>query len=311
MKYLTLVRKILSFGERQFGSEQKTACFIKQSLETRKIDFSSQVFDTFSPKIQKALLRVDGENLNCEGTGFISGKVNPKKFLNSLESSQPHLYDSNINSNPDCTTISLSNFYFAPSLAICYRDRNKIDNNAHVEASLKVVPTKYQSENILVGNSKNPEYILTGHYDSIKTGAIDNASGTAVMLKLILDHPSLLDKTLFVFSGNEELSYDQPIYWGHGYRVFEEKYFTQLLAAKKIFIVDCVGNARTEQTSAPETIAKAFPIINIEKIKNKVFAISGSIASLMRCYHAENDTINGLKEVYLEDTAKFLLKKIK
>ncbi len=55
-------------------------------------------------------------------------------------------------------------------------------------------------------------YLVFSHYDSISSGVIDNASGTALSLYLVINYPKLLEKTLFVFAGNEELSYDEPIY---------------------------------------------------------------------------------------------------
>ena len=98
----------------------------------------------------------------------------------------------------------------------------------------------------MVGNLINPKNLVFTHYDSIYSGAVDNASGVAVTLKLILDKPKLLKTTLFVLSGNEELAYDFPVYWGRGYREFEKKYWPLMKHSQKILIIDGVGNSPTE-----------------------------------------------------------------
>jgi len=307
MKIIEIVEKILAIGERQFAGERKTATFIKDFLRKNNIEFKTQNFFTLSPKIKKAELKIGNSTIDCEATGFISGTVNTKLILNSLESSQLHLFESNINSNPACKSVSLSNFYFAPSIAIKNTDKRKIQTK-NVVAEIKVTKKKYQSENILVGNMKNPVNIFFGHYDSIKTGAIDNASGIGVMLKLVLDRPELLFDSLFCFCGNEELSYDKPIYWGHGYRVFEKKYFTLLKRCSKILVVDCVGNGKTIGITDKNILIKAFPIKNIRDLADKIIAVSGNIPKLMKVYHSNDDTIKQLDEKFLQDTLKFIVK---
>lgn len=310
MKNIEIVSKILAFGKRQCENEQKTARFIKSLLKSNKIDFLVQKFDALVPKIKKAILEIDGNFIPCEGTGLVSGKISALKLLNSLESSQLYLYEPNINFNPKCPTISRSNFYFAPSLAISRQDKLKVINGRNIDAELKVILKKYISENLLVGNYKNPTNILFAHYDSLSTGATDNASGVAVMLNLLLENPQLLKQSLFVFCGNEELSYDQPIYWGHGYRVFEKKYLDLLFQTKKIFVVDCVGNGKTKIYSDPRILRNAFPIKNAQKLCQKIYIVDGDIDELMKVYHSDEDDIGRLYERYLVDAADFLTSRL-
>lgn len=75
-----------------------------------------------------------------------------------------------------------------------------------------VKPKKHNSLNILVGNNINPKNIFFAHYDSVGIGATDNASGVGILMNIIINFPKSLRDNLFVFSGNEELSYDYPTY---------------------------------------------------------------------------------------------------
>lgn len=128
-------------------------------------------------------------------------------------------------------------------------------------------------------------------------------------MDILITNHKLTKTSLFVFAGSEELSYDQPIYWGHGYREFEKKYFHILQKAKDIFVVDCVGNGKTLQTNRIKVIKLAFPINNSSTLKKKITIISGNIDDLMKVYHSNTDTIENLNEEYLDEAVSLLKNK--
>lgn len=302
---LDFISKLTKFSSRQGKNEKVATDFILSVLEEQGVSYSLQKFTTKIPVSKKAVLTADGEKILCANSSFVSGKIIGKNHLiSSLTSSQSFLFSSNINFNPECSVISLSNSYFAPSVAIKAEDVSKIIKAVKVRGEVKVGSLKHQSMNILVGNKINPKFILFAHYDSIKTGATDNASGVAVMMKMILSKPETLENSLYVFSGNEELSYDKPIYWGHGFRVFEQKYPGLLKVCRKIFVIDCVGNSKTNISQDKHLLHLGFPLKNIAKISQKTYFVYGSLEKLMKVYHSDIDTIDQLEEKYLREAVK-------
>ena len=294
---MEVIRKLSSLGERQGKMADKSAQYIMSILKKEKLLFSLHFFNTYIPKTEKVWLKADGKNIKCEGCSFVGGKITGKdSIVSSLISSQPLIEKSNINFNPECNTISRSNFYFAPAVAINKKDLDLVVKAKKVEGLVRVRKTKVRSQHILIGNTKNPENIIFTHFDSIGPGAIDNASGVAVVLGAIISKPKSLDKNLYVFDGNEELSYDFPVYWGHGFRVFEKKYFKIMNNAKKIIVPDCLGYGKTFSITDPKIVKLAFPISNIERWKNKIQILGGDMETLMRVYHSGFDTVNGLNE---------------
>lgn len=305
---INFINDVASFSPRQGQNEAKTARFIIRSLDELDVRYGEQKFTTEIPLIKTEILIADGKEIECKGCSFVSGKItNKSNIVSSLISSQPLIDCPNINFNPSCKGISLSNFYFAPSLAVKGSDLNKIIDAKTLLGTVEVMPYKHQSSNILVGNIKKPKNILFAHYDSIEKGVIDNASGVGVLMYLISNHRQVLENSLLVFSGNEELSYDHPVYWGHGFRVFEEEYKSLLNTAKKIFIVDCVGNSKTIINKDKELIEKGFPLKDLDKLKDKIFFAHGDIDNLMEVYHSDLDTIERVEEKNILDAAKLLI----
>ncbi len=161
--------------------------------------------------------------------------------------------------------------------------------------------TTYQ---ILVGDRKNPKNIIFSHFDSVGTGAVDNATGTALMVELILSSPELLRDNLFVFDGNEEISYDHPVYWGRGYRNFEQKYPKQVERAQQLLVIDCIGYHKTQVLNGKtnSTIVKlAFPIKHIEKYSGKIKLITSDYDKLMSVYHSDLDDGEMIEEKYMKE----------
>lgn len=298
--------------ERQGRVARKTVNEIKKILKETHIDFTVENFTTYVPKISKAKLIVDGKNIPCMGCSFVSGKISSKdSVVSSLISSQYLIDKANINFNPECDSISRSNFYFAPSLAINKKDLAMVVNGRKVRAEVKVKKTECVVENLLVGNKKNPKNIVFAHYDSIGPGVVDNASGFVTVLSVIIQNQETLKDTLYVFDGNEELSYDFPVYWGHGFRVFEKKHFRIMDRAEKIVVVDCVGNVKTFSTNDEKISKLAFPIKNISKWKNKVEIVGGDIDDLMTVYHSDLDVVSKLSQKYLDDAVAFTTRILK
>ena len=299
------ILRICALGERQFGQETRACQLIEASLKRAGIAYAKERFKTWLPLFKKAQLIADGKQIPCAGSSFVSGVIDSSNhLLSSLTSSQNFLYTDNINFNPVCSGISRSNHYFAPSLAIPKKYVFLLCTAKKVSGRVEVEKKSHTSANILVGNSKNPRYLVFSHYDSISSGAIDNASGTALSLYLVINHQELLAKTLFVFAGNEELSYDEPIYWGHGYRVFEKKHYNLFSNAKKILILDCLGYSATNFIQDPKIVVLGFPIKSMAKFVKKTYLVIGDMQKLMTVYHSDLDIPDLIKSKWLMEAAK-------
>lgn len=303
------IRELLRFSPRQLKGETLAAKFICDTLTSSRVKYKEQRFTTFIPQTKKAFLFADHEKIQCQACCYVSGAIGGKStLLSSLIPSRFFLEKSNINFNPECPeTISCSNFYFAPALAIPRDEVQKLLVAKQVKGRVIVKKTKHRAVNILVGNTKNPQTVCFAHYDSINMGAIDNASGVAVIMDAILSKPDTLTTTLYVFSANEELSYDKPTYWGHGFRAFEQRFFEILQKAKKIIVIDSLGNGHTHITQDPNLQYLSFPVKNIEGLRKKIFAMSGNFHHLMSVYHSDADDMSGLRHRYLKEATQKLL----
>lgn len=290
---LEKIRLLSAFGERQLAGEHAARNLLCDWLHAAAVPYRVQSFMTAVPKILQASLVADGKTIPAAGTSFVSGTITDSSTLiSSLTSSQKFLYEQNINFNPRCKVISRSNHYFAPSLAVAPAALSAICRASTIQGIVRVKKIKHCSANILVGNTKNPQTILFCHYDSIGPGAVDNASGTALLLQMIIETPKYLKENLFVFAGNEELSYDQPVYWGRGYRVFERRYYSLLQRAKNILIIDCLGQTAARQYRDPAIVRLGFPVMHQHRWTKKIAMIAGDLGALMRVYHSSADTAN-------------------
>ncbi len=302
------IQQLCALGERQLEKETKAFEHIESILKEEQVSFKLQKYFTNIPKYLKAKLYADGEQIPCLPSSFVSGKIESNfSLISNLTSSQNFIYNSNINFNPASKAISRSNHYFAPSLSITFKDVLKVGNAKKISGEVEVEKTKHQSINILVGNTKNPKNLIFSHYDSIGTGASDNASGVALSLDLIINNKELLKDNLFVICGNEELSYDKTIYWGHGYRVFENKYLKILNNAKKILILDSFGFGEPIKYTDTKITVLGFPIKNIQKYAKKITMISGELNTLMKFYHTNDDKPKLIKKEFMTKTKKLVL----
>ena len=313
--HMRFIKQILKFSPRQYKGEIKTADFLENYLRNRKISFFVQKFKTKFPLEEKAILKADNKKISCKSTSFVSGKIpNKENLISSL--CKDFQYDDqlgyNINFNPYCPEISCACFYNYPSVAIASKDLGKIINAKKVWGEVKIKPTTYIARNLLVGNKSEPQIICFAHYDSILTGAWDNASSVSVMMGNILKNPSSLEKTLYVFTVNEEVSYDKkPVYWCRGFREFEKTYQRILRKAKKIIVIDGVGISKSKWMDKYENLISTIFFTNLKGLMPKIKRLGASTSEVAQnLYHSKLDKIGVLKEKYLTQTSNLLKKEI-
>ncbi len=305
------ITALYRLGERQFEREALARRMIEERLTRYRVSYTAEEFSTFLPRVEEATLKIDGRLAPCAATSFVSGIITqPNHLISSLTSSQNFLETENINFNPLCHTISRSNHYFAPSLAVPRNVVPKILRARTIRGSVRVRRIRHRSANILVGNRTNPRYLVFSHYDSLFGGAVDNASGTALALSIAAQYPQLREHTLFVFAGNEELSYDMPIYWGHGYRVFEERHLALLKRAEKILVLDCIGFSKTFFVRDEKTIRLGFPVKRLSGTIRKISLVIGDMQKMMQFYHSDLDRPHLIKTAELELAQQQIVKEI-
>ncbi len=301
------IKKLTSLENRLGLGEEKASSLLSGLLDNLSVKHTIQSFSSQTPNFIKAELVVDGKNIDCLPCGLVSGEINDNSnLISSLTSSQDFLRTPNINFNPKSDAICLSNFYFAPALAISRLDVEKVIRARNIKGVVKVKPVDYTAKNILCGNTTNPTHIIFAHYDSYFAGATDNAAGVAVLLDLVQKNRQLLESILFVFAGNEELSYDQPIYWGRCFRQFNEANPGLLAQAKGVLVVDSVGDGPPIAERDPGLINLAFPLGDFPEIIAKTAIVTGDFNSLMTVYHSAADIIGRLSNKHLADTALLL-----
>ena len=295
---LSMVRRLVDIGERQGEGEKKAREVILSCLDSCR----EHKFVVHQPYFERCSLLADAKDVDCLPTGLVSGKIESKEnIISSLSDGK----GANINFNPLCNVISRPSYYNSPSFAVSHEGLNRILNAKKVQGEMRVLGKEHEAAFITAGNENNPRIIVFTHYDSLGPGAVDNASGTAVCIEVIRNHPEILNEVLFVFDGNEELSMDEP-YWGHGYRVFEKQNANLLENAEKIFVVDSVGHSQPQLITEGELLELAFPIRKLNRFCNKVSVITGDFEKLMEIYHSEKDRIDIINERFLVETKNFL-----
>jgi len=305
--YKEIIAQLTALGERQLKQETRAKEIIQQALDSNGTPYGEQIYEVEIPNYTDWGLVADSKEILAKPCGLRSGTIPKTNLISSLISSQKNPYDANINCNPLCPVISKSNHYHAPALAVSRDDFGTLAQAEQVEAYMNVDRTQHQSVNILVGNIINPKHLIVSHYDSIETGAVDNASGVAVSLDIIISHPELLETCCFAICGNEEISFDEPVYWGHGYRVFEAEYKELLKNTDNIIVADSFGYSDLEVIADKATLMLGFPIKDIDSYLHKTVMISGSYEELMCFYHAENDTPELITEQYYEQAKTYIL----
>lgn len=312
MKSIEIVKNLIEFSPRQFEREEMTKKYIIEILKKNDISFKLQNFHVAVPIFKNYYLKADGREIECLPTCFKSGKISKKcDIISSLDFSYKGSGNRNINYNPHCDGISLANFYDEPSLAISRKDIKIIRNAKKIDGMVEVEKKTYESCNILAGNCKDPKNIIFAHYDCFFKGALDNASGVAVCLDMIIENKNISEDDLIVFCGAEELSFDQPEYWGKCFRVFEDKYELIMKRANKIIIADCVGNGIPEIVINTKVIPLYFPAKALKSMNEKIYVVTSAEREpekLMSVYHCNFDNIENVDEKYLIRAKKVLLK---
>lgn len=310
MNILDYINKLTAISPRFAQGEVQTAEFIKKHLDGIKIEYTDHTFPTSVPYAKEIFLEVDGERLDCRNVGMESGEfTNKDNLISSVYWSDTDFYlPPNINFNPRCKdTVSMALYYKHAAIAVRRSDINKILNGNKIYGKTVVEPYEFTGHNFLIGNLNNPKNVIFTHYDCWENGAIDNASGTAVTLHTAMNHPELHADNLFVIAGNEEISYDEPIYWGRGYRAFQEDYKNTLDQATNILVVDCVGYSENEWATDPEHVVLGIPFKDFDNYTGKTRMLCGDFDMLMDVYHSDDDTVSLLSEDKLNDAQKQLI----
>src|SRR3989344_651978 len=154
---ITFIKSLLRFSPRQLKGETMAAEFIKKTLGERGIGYKEQKFTTFIPQTKRAVLLADDKKIPCQACCYVGGIIEGKDFLlSSLIPSRFFLEKPNINFNPECPkTISCSNFYFAPAVAVPRDEVQKLLIAKRVRGKVTVKKVQHGAVNILVGNTKN------------------------------------------------------------------------------------------------------------------------------------------------------------
>lgn len=302
----SLLKQLTDIGPRFAQKEMQAAEIIKRYLETHNIQYVIQQFDTEVPVCTKAELTVDGQPMDCVGSSIVSGEIPDAKYVIShfgYSGKTPY----NLAYNPLTDTLSLVDHFRVPSLTVSRKDVIRLVMAKEVKGLVEVERTKIKSENILVGNLKKPKYIVFAHYDSIVgQGAVDNAGSVITMMNCILNNPPLLSSTLFNFSGNEEIAYDDYNLCGYGFRVFEDACGLQMLHAEKIIVLDGVGIG--DPTLAQDGLGWVLQVKMLNDIKNKVFWMQNDQTQTLSKFHSLDDNIEIIDEKYLTVAEELLVK---
>lgn len=310
---IEFIKKLIQLAPRQLKNETLARNLIINVLKQNNIEFILQNFTISVPVYERYFLKADNKDIRCLPTALKSGSIISKEnLISSLIFSHEIPNEPNINFNPYSSSVSLPNFYFSPSLAISREDLPKIFNAKKINGEVKVKKFPHKSTNILAGNTKNPQNIIFAHYDGLGKGAVDNASGVAASLEAIISYPHVLKNNLIIFAGAEELSFDNPTYWGYGFRIFEKKHSLLMKQAKKIIIIDCVGSDIPEIINDKKLAFLFFPIKNFKKLSPKTFILSSVVKfdKFMEFYHSELDDMSRISKKHLTAATAKLIKLI-
>jgi Iap family predicted aminopeptidase len=297
------IRDLEKFSPRQGPNETLTRVYLQRRLTDLGIDFETQEFDNLLPKARSYSLVADGEKIECMPTAFRSGEIEGKPLISSMDVSGRYYEKPNINFNPYAELFSLATFYRAPSLTIRRRDVQKLLNAETVEGKVKVSKQKHRSANLVLGNVKNPKSVLICHYDSVLGGALDNGSGTAVLLEIAEMEPK---DRMIVFSGCEEFSFEGPAYWGKGYRELEKGFKRQLQGARNIIVADMLGSSSPAEVTDPTLRIACFPVKDPRTFERaRMASVSGK--EWLPIYHSRGDTTALIKPNFLKQGLDFVL----
>lgn len=328
---MDLIESICQFSPRQGEGERHTAQYIKELLATKQIACISQFYRTSIPIILAAELTVGDQMYRTPtiaGCSFVSGTIEPTSPIVDARGSSSEgnaMGTSLLACNPQCLEASQANFYSVPAIAIPpWIQERIVTNNIPFHGKVDVMLQEHTSENILVGNVQNPRAIVLTHYDSIGYGALDNASGVAVVLSCLQRFRERLQDTLFALCGSEELSHERNPYHGYGYRIAEQGYLAAFENADSIHIVDSVGNrppkiieekasnSQEDRELFERALSAAAPLHHSTHWRNKIRIYGGDDIpmGMFTVYHSNLDNGDMLREDFLEQTLVALHKQL-
>ncbi|MCE4610385.1 MAG: M28 family metallopeptidase [Desulfurococcales archaeon] len=130
------------------------------------------------PRIVKAEGVPSGVDMepNCFEGGVVDGSVIVSSLAVREDFNLP-----NINYSPYSDEVSLATFYPRASVAVSRKSLPLIAGR-EVRITVEVEREGYLDRIIVVGDTESPRTIVATHYDSVLNGAVDNASGVAVVL---------------------------------------------------------------------------------------------------------------------------------
>ncbi len=303
-----IIKQLIQYAPRQGRGERLSRRFIKEILRVQGIKFYEQKFTVKIPYVVKSSLMADGITIEHCPSCFVSGKIGPDFKLVDTYTQFYRGKKPVIAFNSRSAVVSCHTFFKSPAVTIAPKDVRRIKNARQVKSEVIIELRQEEAANLLTGESNTPQNVVFTHYDSVGPGAVDNASGVAVVLELLKTHPELLKNNLFVLSGNEELSDDRPIYWGFGYRKFAEFYRQAIRVAKKLIVIDSVGKGKTQILKDRELIKEGFPLKNLSRYLPKTYFVAGNLNKLMPTYHSSLDNLNNIEFGQLQDAYRKLFK---
>ncbi len=303
MKVLEYIKGLEGFAPRTLDSEERARAYIAERLNGMGLDFETQNFRNWLPEFKNTYLKADGKSIECMPTAFRSGSIDEKNLISSMAVSGRYYEEQNINFNPYSDCFSLATFYRAPSVAIKRSDVKRVLEAEEINGNVEVTKRQHSCANLIVGKMEKPKNIIIAHYDSVLSGALDNASGAAVLLELASQGAGR--ENMLIFSGCEELSFDEPIYWGRGYRAFESGFHKEMNSAKSIVVVDMLGSSSPGIVKDSRTRLAAFPIKD-SKLFKKARIVSVKGREWMAFYHSAEDKHTNIKERYLVESLDFI-----
>lgn len=304
--YLDLLKGLVSISPRRGANEQIAAKLIKNYLEKEGIEYKSQLFTTDIPVEVKAELVADGENIPCLASSFVSGQISSKAPIVNFYGAEG--LTEAIHFNPISHGICLQAYFDYPSVTINRDDVVKLLLAKEYHGLAEVERRTFDSENIIVGNTSNPEIVIIVHYDSIVgSGAIDNGAAVQTVYDLITEQSFLLSKCMFLFAGSEEESISSKS-GCYGFTVFEKEYLPILLKSKEIIVIDGVGVSNTSFTN--DHLDWAYCPDNLDKLGSKIFWMLNDQSEVMKYYHSTLDTLDKIDPLMVEKAEKALLERI-
>lgn len=308
---IDFIKKLTEISPRYGVDEMKGAKIITDELGKLNIHFVEEKFESSVPQITKAELFADDVAVPCIGSGAVSGEISDGKYLVSSFGYSGEEVPYNISYSPFTDEISVADVGKVPSVTISRKNIAQIIFAKNVHGSIEVNEEKFTTENILAGNLINPENVIFAHYDSIiGPGALDNAAAIAVIIEALKNDSTMPKNNLFVFSGNEELSYDDyKSRSGHGFREFEILHSELLRNAKQIIVIDGVGVSSPNFSQIG--LDWVLQLKMLDEVRSKVYWLQNNQSLVLQNYHSMSDTVDKINPKFLDEAKNLLINKLK